>query len=55
MKPTRNDPVIDDIRGASPNVSSRCYDPRQLVAYYIRRQRRYRDRLIVSDIHSHSR
>ena len=47
MKPSRNDPVIDEIREVRRRISARFgRDPERLVAYYIELQRRYQDRLI---------
>ena len=47
MKPSRNDPVIDEIREVRHRISARFdHDPERLVAYYIELQRRYQDRLI---------
>ena len=47
MKPSRNDPVIDEIREVRRRISARFgHDAERLVAYYIELQRRYQDRLI---------
>ena len=47
MKPSRDDPVIDEIRKVRRRISARFdHDPERLVAYYIELQRRYQDRLI---------
>ena len=50
MKPSKNDPVIDDIREVRHRISARFdHDPERLVAYYIELQRRYQDRLIEAE------
>ena len=50
MKPSRDDPVIDDIREVRHRISARFdHDPKRLVAYYIELQRRYQDRLIEAE------
>ena len=50
MKPSRNDPVIDEIREVRRRISARFgHDPERLVAYYIELQRRYQDRLIEAE------
>jgi hypothetical protein len=47
MNPNRNDPVIDEIRAIRHRISERCaHDPAKLVAYYMKLQEQYRDRLI---------
>jgi hypothetical protein len=47
MKPSRDDPVIDEIREVRHRISARFdHDPERLVAYYIELQRRYQDRLM---------
>ena len=47
MKPSRSDPVLDEIREVRHRISARFdHDPERLVAYYIELQRRYQDRLI---------
>ncbi|MEW6364700.1 MAG: hypothetical protein AB1714_08680 [Acidobacteriota bacterium] len=49
----QNDPVIDEIRALRHSISARFdHDPEQLVAYYIRLQDQYRDRLIDTTIES---
>jgi hypothetical protein len=41
------DPVIDEIREVRRRISERCNnDPAKLVAYYMKLQEQYRDRLI---------
>jgi hypothetical protein len=43
------DPVIDEIREVRHRISERFgHDPAQLVAYYLKLQEQYRDRLIDS-------
>jgi len=50
MEPSRNDPVIDEIREVRHRISARFdHDPERLVAYYIELQRRYQDRLIKAE------
>ena len=50
MKPSKNDPVIDDIREVRHRISARFdHDPERLVAYYIELQRQYQDRLIQAE------
>ena len=50
MKPSQNDPVIDEIREVRHRISARFdHDPERLVAYYIELQRRYQDRLIEAE------
>ena len=50
MKPSRNDPVIDEIREVRHRISARFgHDPERLVAYYIELQRRHQDRLIEAE------
>jgi hypothetical protein len=47
MKEIRNDPPIDEIREVRRRISARFdHDPARLVAYYIKLQEQYRDRLI---------
>ncbi len=47
MKPDEPDPVIDEIREVRHRISERCgHDPAQLVAYYIKLQEQFRDRLV---------
>ena len=46
MKP-KPDPVIDEIREVRHRISERFgHDPERLVAYYMKLQEQYRDRLI---------
>ena len=50
MKPSQNDPVIDEIREVRHRISARFdHDPERLVAYYIELQNRYQDRLIEAE------
>ena len=50
MKPSQNDPVIDEIREVRHRISARFdHDPERLVGYYIELQRRYQDRLIKAE------
>ena len=47
MKEIRNDPPIDEVRGLRHRISARFdHDPVRLVAYYVKLQEQYRDRLI---------
>jgi len=47
MKEIRNDQPIDEIRELRRRISARFdHDPARLVAYYVKLQERYRDRLI---------
>ena len=47
MKEIRNDPPIDEVRGLRHRISARFdHDPARLVAYYVKLQEQYRDRLI---------
>ena len=49
MKRKKSDPVIDEIREVRHRISARCgHDPSSLVAYYMKLQEQYRDRLMVS-------
>jgi len=49
MKPNENDPVIDEIRDTRRRISAACgHDAKQLVAYYLKLQEKFRDRLIES-------
>lgn len=49
MKKNLNDPVIDEIREIRHRISARFdHDPAQLVAHYMEQQKKYQDRLIVS-------
>ena len=45
MKPSQDDPVIDEMREVSRRISVRFdHYPRRLVMYYIELQRLYQDR-----------
>lgn len=47
MKEIRNDQPIDEIRELRHRISERFdHDPARLVAYYVKLQEQYRDRLI---------
>jgi hypothetical protein len=47
MKEIRNDQPIDEIRELRRRISARFdHDPARLVAYYVKVQEQYRDRLI---------
>lgn len=47
MKEIRNDQPIDEIRELRRSISRRFdHDPARLVAYYMKLQEQYRDRLI---------
>ncbi|MGH7797514.1 MAG: hypothetical protein ACREQ2_21860 [Candidatus Binatia bacterium] len=47
MKEIRNDQPIDEIRELRRHISARFdHDPVRLVAYYVKLQEQYRDRLI---------
>ena len=49
MNQQQRDPVIDEIREIRHQISARAdHDPARLVAYYMKLQERYRDRLIDS-------
>ena len=49
MNQQQRDPVIDEIREVRHQISARVdHDPARLVAYYMKLQERYRDRLIDS-------
>ena len=49
MKKIRNDQPIDEIRELRRRISARCdNDSARLVAYYVKLQEQYRDRLIVT-------
>ena len=49
MNQQQRDPVIDEIREIRHQISARVdHDPARLVAYYMKLQERYRDRLIDS-------
>jgi hypothetical protein len=47
MNLNQKDPVVDEIRELRHQISERFgHDPAQLVAYYLKLQEQYRDRLI---------
>ena len=47
MNQQQSDPVIDEIREVRHQISARVdHDPARLVAYYLKLQEQYRDRLI---------
>jgi hypothetical protein len=47
MNQQQSDPVIDEIREVRHQISARVdHDPARLVAYYMKLQEQYRDRLI---------
>jgi hypothetical protein len=47
MNLNQKDPVIDEIREVRHRISERFgHDPAQLVAYYLKLQEQFRDRLI---------
>ncbi len=47
MNQHQSDPVIDEIREIRHRISERSdHDPARLVAYYMRLQEQYRDRLV---------
>lgn len=47
MNPKQSDPVIDEIRAIRHRISEECgHDPARLVAYFMKLQEQYRDRLI---------
>jgi hypothetical protein len=49
MTANRHDPVIDEIREVRHRISERfAHDPVRLVAYYIKLQERYSERLTSS-------
>jgi len=49
MREIRNDRPIDEIRELRRRISARFdNDPARLVAYYVKLQEQYRDRLIVT-------
>ena len=42
-----NDPTIEEVREARHRISEKCgHDPERLVAYYMKLQEQYRERLI---------
>ncbi len=47
MNQHQSDPVIDEIREIRHRISERSdHDPARLVAYYMKLQEQYRDRLV---------
>ena len=47
MEPNHSDPVIDEIREVRHRISERFeHDPARLVAYYMKLQAQYQDRLL---------
>lgn len=47
MKQLHSDPVIDEVREVRHRISAQVdHDPVRLVAYYMKLQEQYRDRLI---------
>jgi hypothetical protein len=49
MQPTPSDPVIDELREIRHQISAAVdHDPARLLAYYMKLQEEYRDRLIGS-------
>ena len=47
MRAKQSDPVIDEIREVRHRISERFdHDPARLVAYYVKLQDEYRDRLL---------
>ena len=47
MNQHQSDPVIDEIREIRHRISARFdHDPARLVAYYMKLQEQYRDRLV---------
>ena len=47
MNQQQSDPVIDEIREVRHQISTRVdHDPARLVAYYMKLQEQYRDRLL---------
>jgi hypothetical protein len=47
MNLKQSDPVIDEVREVRHLISERCgHDPAKLVAYYLKLQEQYQDRLI---------
>ncbi len=47
MESNDSDPVIDEVREIRHRISESCgHDPKKLVAYYMKLQEQYRDRLI---------
>lgn len=52
MKPTQNDPVIDEVREVRHRISAQFdHDPARLVAYYMELQKQYGDRFIKTATH----
>jgi hypothetical protein len=47
MQAKQNDPVVDEIREVRHRISERfAHDPARLVAYYMKLQEQYRERLL---------
>jgi len=47
MSQPQSDPIIDEIREVRHQISARVdHDPARLVAYYMKLQEQYRDRLV---------
>lgn len=47
MNQPQSDPVVDEIREVRHQISARVeHDPARLVAYYMKIQEQYRDRLV---------
>jgi len=47
MNQPQSDPVVDEIREVRHQISARVeHDPARLVAYYMKLQEQYRDRLV---------
>jgi hypothetical protein len=47
MTQLRSDPVIDEVRAVRHRISAQVdHDPVRLVAYYMKFQEQYRDRLV---------
>lgn len=45
----KTDPAVDRIRKVRHAISVRCdHDPRKLVAYYMKYQEKYKERLMMS-------
>lgn len=50
MKTTASDPVIDEIREIRHRISARFdHDPAKLVAYYMEKEKQYKDRLLKTE------
>jgi len=53
MQAKQNDPVVDEIREVRHRISERFdHDPARLVAYYMKLQEEYRDRLLRQELSS---